>query len=715
MDKNIKYLHVLDIHEQISNKSESSVGDAFLSYIKGEREKRITRFEQLLNPDDYIKFKKALTLFDDEQDVMGKPFEDHMEQYFDTLIGFMEMAFDRQNSNTEKGLLYSQVVEELYLINCEKIRKDNSYNIYYNHPVLLMDERLNNEMNNIVDDKKPLRSQENKETQENVDYEILKSVFDAKKKNRRRMRLYRRNMVYEVKGETADIEKGLVNARLFSQSDECTEIPIIRIWEKIRNYKELHQVKPEWINIAVFGNLKKYSDVEKKVVEELSETKLNCISFQHEPMLGEYFFKSNASDEVYDLMDMNDLQMLAEKYQIIFLLDLNCFYRQGQSKKDVEEKSPDTTCRWNFERSQRRDKFKDKAVIYRAIYNRVGQWINVPDSNTSAAFEFDEILYRNLDMLPKEETDIYLYIRFGAKIGEYNLTNNGICNDEYYDGIPLTVCRLSKLDKEQFNKDYEKFLNNAISNKNSDSDVQGEPCVSIRFWKLLKSISNKYCDAILRKFGNGDISKTKDIICFLNDSYLVLYYTIHSDERKVSIRYSLNPSESISQDEFPALQKTMMCIARNILKYAFGQEVMYCMNNYFERLLIYSVISNSDDVGDLVFAYWLASRGYTIEGQIKEEQAKIQINKKNSAFLNSRNRFKVRKTIYSMVSRLADMRMRNIPDMEGYFSASFHGEVCPEVTTENLNETYRSICKYCRELKYTGGYLYMNSRLLMNK
>ncbi|MCM1261876.1 MAG: hypothetical protein NC313_04070 [Butyrivibrio sp.] len=709
MDKNVENLYKSNKSGQVSDKSQNNVEDASFVCIKEEREKRMLRFEQLMSGEEFIKFKEALTLFDDEQDVMGKSFEDHLEQYFDTLIGFMEIAFDRQNRNTEKGLLYSQVVEELYLINCEKIRKDNSYNIYSNHPILLIDKRLSNEMDNMVTDKKRrIRTQGNEETQESVDCEIIKSVFDAKKKNRRRMRLYSRNMVYEVKGETADVEKGFVNARIFNQSDECTEVPIIRIWEKVRNYKELYQVNPKLINIAVFGSLKEYSDDEKEVVEELTGTKLNCISFQHEPMMGEYFFRSNTGTEVYDLMDMNDLQMLTENYQIVLLLDLNCFYRQAQSKKEVEEKSPDTTCRWNFKRSQRCERFIDKAAIYRTIYNRIGKWINMPDSDMSAYFEFDERLYRNFVVLPEKKADIYLYLRYGANIGECNLDNNGICNDEYYDGLPLTVCRISKMDKEQFNEDYGKFINN-------DNNAEKEPYVSIRFWKLLKSISNEYCDAILRKFGEGDTRKTKDIVYFLNESYLVLYYTIHSVEEKVSIRYNLESSGNISLDKFPALQKAMLYIAKDILRYAFGEEEMYCMNNYFERLLIHSVISNSDDMGDLVFAYWIASHWYTVEGQIKEEQDETQIINKNNAFLNSRNRFKVRKTIYSMLRQLADMRMRGTSDMRSHFSASFHGEVCPEVTEDNLDRTYQSICTYCIGLNYTDGYLYMNSRLLMDK
>lgn len=724
MEKILKNVNELKALEQVSDKSLNNVKDAFFACMKEERERRVSRFEQTMNPETFMRFNDALTLFDDIQDVSEDVLAERLEQYFDTLIGFLEMALDRQNRSDEDRSLYSQAVEELYLINCERIKKYNSYHIYNNHPILLMNERLNNETAEMLDKKKDkTHSQAEAMTSESTDYEILKSVFKAKIKNRRRMRIYGRNIVHEIKREKSDEEKEFAYAIPFRQSSECTEIPIIRIWEKIKNYKELHDDETDLINIAVFGNLKEYSDADKEVVEKLSGVTINCTSFRHEPMTGEYFFTNSEGEEIYDLMDMNDLQLLAEHYQIVIFLDMNCFYRQGQAEKDVEEKSVDTTCRWNFERSQRREQFKDKAAIYRTIYNRIGQWINSPDSNMSASFEFDERLYRNLAMLPKEKTDIYLYIRYGANIGGLSLSNNGICNDEYYGGISLTVCRLTNLDKERFNESYGMFLSNGGNDKKNEDNVEMASYVPIRFWKLFKSISNEYCDNVLHEFATGDTEKTRDIVEFLNESHLILFYSINSDEEKVRIQYKLEMAKkpkSMAEAAFCDLQETMANTVKVILKYAFGEEELYCMNRYFERLLIYSVISNADDVGDLIFAYWISSHWYTVEGRIEERRDAPEENAKEKSvsdigFANSSNRFKVRKTVYSIVKRLANMRMRNVPNMEDLFSASFHGEVCPEITDENLDRTYRRISDYCELLNYTGGYLYSNSRVLMNK
>jgi len=715
------HVEELKFPEQTSRSPMSDAKDVSFACMKINRENRISKFEPFMDSEHFEQFTSALSLFDEEQDVTGRLFEECLKRYMDALIALLEVAVVKQRGREDDRLLYIQAVEELYLINCEKIKRDNVYCVYTNHPMLLINKRLD------LDTMKELEKKQAKSdemTMRGTEYEILRSVFDAKMKNRRRMRFYCSNQVYETDNESVTDETKFVNAKPFEQSNACTSIPKIRIWEKIKNYMDFHRErKLDEINIAVFGNLTEDTQNDKfydELLEKLLDVKINWTSFQHEFTTGEYIFADKETEEIYDLLDMTDLQMLVDRYEIVLFLDQNCFYRQGQAEKNVEEQSADTTCRWFFERSLKREEFKDKAAFYRNIYNRVGQWINSVDSNQSASFEFDERLYRNLSKIPKEKTDIYLYIRYGTNIGGYKLANNGICNDEYYDGITLTVCRLSKLDKEQFNEDYAMFLKR---NEIQDSDVQNELYVPIRFWKLLKSTSNDYCDVILKKFAQDDVERWKDILCFLNESSLVLYYDIDSKDDRVCIHYDLQlpeKPENLSEQGFSELQKIMSHTAIVILQYAFGKEKLYCINRYFERLLIYSVISHADDVGDLIFAYWIASHWYTVKEVEEEKEKSLLLNNRNAGirendFSKRKNRFKVRKTIYSMVKRLADMRMRNVPDMEDFFSASFHGEVCPEVSDENLDRTYRRIVESCEKLKYTSGYLYSNSRILLGR
>lgn len=688
---------------QVSAQSAEMTADAFLRRLREDRESRVSRFSQAMGEDEIAGFTKALRLFDDRQDVMGEVFERCLEQYFDTLIGFLETAMEKLNSGSKDALLYIQALEELYLVNCERLKRDNSYRIFYNHPMLLINRRLDTEVLRMLEEKKAAAG--NGEFAK-ADAEILDYVFKAKMKNRCRMKLYGRNQVYETeRGKNAG-EDGFVCAGPFEKSEDCTEIPPIRIWEKIKNYQQLHQKEElSSIHIAVFGNLPQDS-LQNELLEKLSGVKVYWTFFRHETETEGYLF-ADADGELYDLLDMSDLQTLVDQYEIIAFLDQNCFYRQGQAEKDEKEKGADTICRWNYERSRTQKKFKDKAAYYQVIYNRVGQWINSFDKDKSASFEFDERLYRNLEAVPKENTDIYLYIRYSDRIGEYDLTNNGICNDEYYSGISLTVCRLTEFDKPQFNEDYGKFLDESSEN---EDNREGRLSVPIRFWKLLKSISNEYCDEILRRYGGGDIAQLRDIILFLNESCLILGYHINARDEKVTVRYELQMGED---QKYPELQGAMANIVKVILQYAFGEKELYCMNRYFERLLIHSVISNANDVGDLIFAYWMATHWYTIDG-LREEALSRRMEPDNPS-AGQRNRFKVKKTIFSMVKRLAEMRIRDLPEMQEYFSASFHGKVCPEVTDENLMRTLRTIREYSEYLQYTGSYLYLNSGLLMGE
>lgn len=697
----------LNISERVSDKSMEIAEDTFFEHLKADREERVSRFSQIMDEKAFARFYEALILFADEQDLMGKALEQHLERYFDILVELLETAMKKQSRGSKDSLLYSQAVEELYFINCERVRRDNCYRIFRNHPMLLINKRLDAEVDEM------LKKKAVEESMSKAEFEILQSVFTAKKRNRCRMKFYSRNSVYETRwGESID---GLdyVCARPFEQSRDNTEIPVIRIWEKIKNYKELHGRDINTIHIAVFGNQKE-QPLYNEVLEKLSEVRIKWTFFRHEPMTGEYFFADDNGD-LYDLLDMTDLQELTAKYEIISFLDQNCFYRQGQAEKDEKEKSADTICRWNFKRSQTQKKFKDKAAYYQVIYNRVGQWINSFDKTRSASFEFDERLYRNLTAVPKENTDIYLYLRYGDRIGRYDLSYNGICNDEYYNGISLTVCRLTKSDIQQFNEDYSAFLDEkGKSKKNSENKLSAAP---IRFWKLFKSISNEYCDKILREFGEEDAEQLKRLIRFMNETYLVLGYCINDRDEKVDIQYELKIPETVERQE---LQTVMKDIVGTILKFAFGREELYCMNRYFERLLIHSVISNADDVGDLIFAYWIATHWYTTES-LKEEQipwrkAEAAENDSGESFSNGQiNRFKARKTIFSAIKQLADMRIRDLPDMDEYFSASFHGRVCPEISNENLNKTFQRIRDYCKSLQYTGSYLYLNSGILMRE
>lgn len=684
---------------QVSNGLMQNEQDAFFARSRGEREIRLSTFSQKMDSEDFARLEEALKLFDGEPDIKGKEFEQHLEKYFEDLIHLMGKAIDKQEAGAADRLVYCQAVEELYLINCEKVKRDNSYRIYGNHPIMLLNRRLEQETRKLLNDKEKKIPGDNGGS-EAVDYDILDSVFRAKTKNRRRMLLYSRSAVYETDSEVPVNEKQFICARPFEQREENTEIPMIRIWEKINDYQDLHQEKKRTLlRIAVFGELS--ADLRgRELLKGLLDVDIQWTFLRRIPEMGEYLFSDETDENVYDLLDMIDVQTLVDSHEIILFLDQNCFYRQWQAKKEVEEKREGTNCRWYFERCGKKDDFRDKAAFYRMIYNRVGRWVNAADNDMSASFEFDARIYENLKAVQKENTDIYLYIKYGGKIGEHSLLNNGICNDEYYDGLDLTVCRLSKLDQEQFNNEYRDFLEQ--SNKSAPQEFY----VPIKFWKLLKSISNQYCESVLERHG-------ENAILFFCRSYVILKYKVNAEEDRAKIHYFLKPADDGGSlpVNLAELNELMQNVTAIVMKYAFGMEKMYCMNRYFEKLVIYSIISNANDVGDLIFAHWMATNWYMAEelqGKAQElESIDIAVDS-----LRHMNKFKVRKTIYSMIDRLDKMRMRSIPDMRGYFFSSFRGRICPEVTPENMEKTFHLIQSYCESFSHISGGLYTNSKLI---
>lgn len=685
---------------EVSARSKGICEDAFFD-IPGEcrkcSERYLQDFADGMDEENFRRLREGLALFDEVCDVMSKPFEQKLSRYFDTLVYFLEKAIEKYNARSGDALLFSRAVEELHQINCRKVKTDNSYLISENHPVLLMNKRLDLDTEKLLADKRQ-KAESGANSLSGTDYTILRSVFDAKKRNRRHMKLFSRNAVYETVPEEGG-EHGCIRARLFQHSDAHTEIPVIRIWEKIENYLSTHSDKKfKEIKIATFGKLKDSPQYNgKQLLEKLTGTSISWTVFHREAAIGEYFFADESGEQLYDIMDSKDLRELVNNFQIILLLDENCFYRQRQAKKEVRESSEGVNCRWYYDRAEGMKDFKDKAVYYQMIYNRAGQWINSANEDMSATFEFDARLYRNLEAASQKDVDIYLYIKYGSKIGERNLTVSGVCNDEYYDGNSLIVCKLTGK-AGTFNDDYCTFLKEHIDFNNKNLYVR------IKFWKLLKSISNEYCDNILGQYSQTDKEQLAQVLSLFSKSYLVLKYEINSEQEKIEILYDF----FIPENTPPDLHQAIKDITSVIINYAFSKEKMYCMNRYFEKLLVHSIISNANDIGDLVFAHWIATNWYNTES-LKKGTINYQT---DTSFSVKPNRFKVRKTAYAIIERLEDLRMRSGQDMKGYFLGTFIGEICPDVEPENIIETFRLITKCCEYFKHTGSSLYVNSKLI---
>lgn len=638
-----------------------------------------------------------------------------LEDYVSAMVQFLEIAEEsRSKGNDAAG--YIRAVEELYLMYCVRSKSANAYFVPDFHPIRVMNKQLE-----LISDELLERqcaenislAEQDQETFnlsiacQRLPYDILYEIFETKKKNRQQIRFYCRNQVYETAAQesTSDTPQGWIRAYPFRQLKNNTEISCFRIWEKLSGYQKRHP-NVTTINVAVFGELKEKDKWDRESNELLnSDIQVRWDLFENNAFLGEYYFQNitDGTQQLYDLSNIEDAKELVQKYNIILFLDLNCFYRQYQTEKTVEERNEGVNCRWYLDRSREQNSFKDKSVYYLNIYWHVGKWLNSLHETNSASFEFDANLFRNLMAVSKGETDIYLYIKDSNKIASYNLDYSGVCNDEYYGGKTLLVYKMTQDDPKEFDKNYKQFLEQSLSKSRN-------LYVRIKFWKLLKSINDQYCSGIIEIISEEKGMTRGSLIKELDRSFLVLGYNVMADERQISIKYDVSLAEELKDvDDDGKIQSYLKMLGRVVLDYASENQNMYCIKKYFKELLINSIITNARDIDDLVFAYIWSQPWINWSFQ----EATLTGEPYTQSVLTGRH--KLQKTIYILIERLDNLRMRNIPNIRGYFFDVFRRMVSSEIGEDCFEQTLQLVAECCKKFNYVSSSLYLNSNLIDNQ
>lgn len=605
-----------------------------------------------------------------------------LRSYFTCMVDFLKAAEEERYSFLIEPVDYSRAVEALYLLGCERDKRTNFYYIPKWHPVRIIEKLLDEDLERLL-------------TKDGEKEPVLEAVFNDKNRNRRQITLFCRNQVYETSPEDSG---ALVKAYPFRQKEGNTRIPYLRIWEKLYSYQERHP-ELDTIRVAVFGHLTGNPDLVNELLG--SETKVEWVFFEQFLLMGEHYFQDLSGWQLYDLSMPEDVGELMRNYNIILFLDQNCLYRQWQSEKTAEERNEASHCRWYLNRSRDQKAFKEKAAYYQSIYHHVGLWLNSLRQRNSSSFEFDSLLFRNLMEMSNKETDIYLYIKGSNRIASYNLEYSGVCNDEYYGGKSLLVYKLARIGRDSFNRDYRDFL---VQSRRAAADKENS-VVFVKFWKITKSISNEYCDRFLAEVSNETGISQSRLIRILDASYLVLRYGVNADEKKIQLGYDVTIAEQAA-DARQCLLKRMESLSEVILKYALETENMYCIRKYFKELLINSVITNAGNISDLVFAHiWSQS-------WMRTELRRIDMGATKTDDERRFGKHKLHKTIFVLIERLENLRMRSVPDMRKYFLDTLRNIVSPEVDEENFEETLHCIAECCEKFHHTGSSLFLNSTLI---
>lgn len=626
-----------------------------------------------------------------------KEIEDSFDLFFVLLITALEKAESAFKREDDDFRMYCKIIKGLLFMNSLGVRLEKQYLLPDNHPIVLMQQYTRWQTEENLKDLLQTGISE-------VESGIISQVIEVKNRNRLKFYMYSENKVYEViEGSRGEHHRAVP----FKEVRDNTPIPAVRIWEKVRNTAE--RLKKErkcgehdkvLVNVAVFGELQK-----EELLYELC--KLDNIDvridhyrkvYEEDGFLFEFYDTSgtdsmNRSENLIrscDLLYSSDLERLFEQYALTLFLDLNCFYKQRQNAKDINEKNVLVNCHWYRERALQFKEFKDKAACYQQIYNAAGEWLNSYNSDMSSKYEFNERLYYSILDNIGDCADVYLYIKYGNKIGGKNLQNSNVCSDEYYDGKQLVVYKCIS-DKERDNhKAYYLFL-----------EAKEEGKVKIDVWKILKSITNSYYENFIAAcFGTGSNETYAKVIRRLKRTYCVLDYGSLLDHEN-SLSYSLQIDSELGQKAKGMLEDLM----NTVLNYVFKERDILCVHNYLKHLIMQSIVSNANNVTDILFAYLLSRE--TFKGAEVIRKSNIGISKGGTCF-------DVRNTIQSVIENLASLRLRNTADKEGYFINDFRREVCPRVDSECFKAIMGKIHDSCSSFDYKNSQLYLNSGLNSN-
>lgn len=563
----------------------------------------IEALKDKISSKDLMLFNKTMHLFDDYTPENDFP-KTLIEKYFETLIYFTELA-DNEERRDPMNNSYRYLVEDLYHLNSEKVNETNTYIVHPNNPMMIINKFF------IILWEKYLS-----------DDNVLNSIVHIMKYNYERFLFYSRSCVYSG-------NEGY--AIPYNRSN--TTIDIQSILDKVGS-KEA----------AVFGSCE-------------NNVKNNLHFFRNKPELGNYFFTDG--ETVVDLLDPDDLYSVFDKYHIVFFLDENCFYTQYQKEKSVNENSTANTCRWEFERAKKREDLKDMLIFCKRIYNSIGLWINSYRNNNSAVYNFDKKLYDSIKEVIGKNT-AYIYTRSNI---DYHYNKK----EEYFNGVQLSVLKLNKDDEENFDKEFEEFI---------ESERDG---IIIPINELLNSIGYVNLSKKAKKF------------------YLIINYNANLSKNSIEINYG------IYNDKGKEIPSAIEDAINSIMKLFKSRSTdLYNAQRYIEKRLCNLIIENASSIKDLILALYINqtfARDYTISKIERCEYKDVNIPKKSNSY--------VKNIIYNFMSKVRDARFR--ADEPKMYLA--HLLIYNELTTSNAYKILHAILINCKELNYIG-YLYSNSKFL---
>lgn len=620
----------------------------------------------------------------------------HIDKYFAYIVDCMQNALENEEQfvQTQKDIL-----EQWFTVKSCRISNTNTYLMAPCHPVVQLIDYSSQKLVERFNRK----YEENKGNSSAIEWEIGKAILQDYLDKNEEFFVYRTGQVYLSKRE-----ESCRKAIPWQDVGTLTPIDGVRLIKKIeswihRNKEKIISDNLKEVKIAYIGTIN-YQDQVYKYFENrsicLNEKKftfrLVFVQLKRKTEYGYYAFERQDNPEngkrIFNLSLLMDMKELFSLFNIVLFLDESYFYKQRQNPKGLMEKGAAEYVKWCQTEMTRRMQLTDdeeketeteeKIYFYKEIYNKAGLWVNGYGEDLTSKLSFDQELFGIINQAWNPSCDVYLYISKGKRIGNINLLEQSICNDERYNGKKILVYKVSG--KETDTEEIQKAVEVLIQNFNEE--------VCIDLWKLVKSIGSTFAYPF---FSHCDV-KDNETIDQLKQTYLIVGCK-ENEQASMNLVFSLycsNP-EQCFVDDF------VWAFLDNCGRSEFG-----FVKNYLFDLLISAMVSRASSVEGLMLAYLMQKRVITMEnfeylgitGQHKPEESENLL-------------FRARRSIYSAIKGLDQILVRDMDSRMDILIYEFRHMYCADIDEENFIKLLVRIHKCCDKMSYKDSRIYLLTQL----
>lgn len=659
-----------------------------------------------LNSDDYLGFSWP----DSQEDIKSQE-----KMYFKSIVDCIE-------SIKEADELYG--LEEILMHRCGKIDQKDVYLMPVSHPVIRL---INEEVRELRE-----KYTELQEEKCNMKWRIRNTLMSQYLKQREELYVYGTGQVYFISDNNRQLLQDECSvdhkrAVAWQQVGTLTSIDALRLIQKIkirfkrggliRGNSEMHiayigdmgSAKERGRLRQYFREVSQRENEGESVPKEIFFTQLVRL-----PEYGEYIFEKRdekpISDgkgkSIYNLSSLADMQELFRNFDMMLFFDESYFYKQRQTPKNLSERELKSHIQWCWKELERETWLAEKTeksirsierYYYKEIYNEVGLWMNGYDKDRSSKLGFDRELFHIMQQAVDRQSDVYIYISRGKKIGDIDLVKRSVCNDERYDGKRLYVYRLAGSMDGDDNSVSEETEN--LLSVTAPMRQEKFPLAQINLWKLAKSIGRNFYE---KYFDEGFSYHSMEI---WEKTYLDLYVDKKEHRRLFyKLRYTLNMSQK-EKDLLESFVKSYIDLSK---EKKCSKHSPY-VRNYLRNLLIGAMVTRSTSAIGIFYAY-LLRKGFVDFEDIDKRADWIEFVQDENVDVEESSKIRGRRIIYSAIEGMEQVMLRDMEKCIDILKYDFRPVYCPEMDVEVFLKLLGAIREYCEFTGYKDSRLYMLTR-----